>query len=437
MVYPDAAMAAVEMQALHDAHMEAVYRSAGDPREWARAMEQLGRESANRQGEGGSRLTPLERLYLYCHLEISTDPVRAASLQPVLRKYLDAWPDDFFLLYAETELSNLLGVDSPHRDRLVHAVVSDRTAPPVPFDHQLSRSSNPVLSVCVSTWNRVDSIRRLLDSVRLHTHVPFEILVVDNGSTDGTLPYLASMRNGFPELGVILSRGHRSTLDAYRLAFGLVRGSIIGALADDTEVTPGWAEALVAALQSDSRIGTAFPLVLESDGAVDRLGSCVPYSSRKHPWVGKHGPLPYRQGVPPDQANLPGGPFDSEGGAYPFLRRNVLARLNIFDPRYVHVWDNDLALESRSKGLRNVTCPGSRIIDHRVIHEGPRVDGAEVGGSFGLKLFHDPDSALAALRAPDSIVMRYFRDDLLLQCKWWAFRIRPCNRQASIEVKPL
>ncbi|MFH1762026.1 MAG: glycosyltransferase family 2 protein, partial [bacterium] len=51
-------------------------------------------------------------------------------------------------------------------------------------------SSNPLVSVIIPTYNRLEMVKRAIDSVRRQSYNNREIIVVDDGSNDGTSEYL-------------------------------------------------------------------------------------------------------------------------------------------------------------------------------------------------------------------------------------------------------
>jgi glycosyltransferase involved in cell wall biosynthesis len=59
---------------------------------------------------------------------------------------------------------------------------------------------DPLVSIVVPSYNRRDGLGRLLDALARQTYPldGFEVVVVDDGSTDGTAEYLAALRPAFP-----------------------------------------------------------------------------------------------------------------------------------------------------------------------------------------------------------------------------------------------
>ena len=73
-------------------------------------------------------------------------------------------------------------------------------------------------SLLILCCNEVDYTRRCLESVWQHTRAPYELILVDNGSTDGTPAYLAEVRTppgpGLPRRGAPATRSTGASLPA-------------------------------------------------------------------------------------------------------------------------------------------------------------------------------------------------------------------------------
>ena len=50
-------------------------------------------------------------------------------------------------------------------------------------------------SIIVPCWNQLEFTRQCMAALKSHTRLPWELIVVDNGSTDGTAIYLAGVRD--------------------------------------------------------------------------------------------------------------------------------------------------------------------------------------------------------------------------------------------------
>lgn len=110
-------------------------------------------------------------------------------------------------------------------------------------------------SLVIVTHNQVAYTRECVANVRLRTDEPYELIFVDNGSTDGTVEYLRSL----PSATVIANPHNRGFPAAANQGLAVARGQQVLLLNNDTVVTTGWLRRLLRALYSDPRIGLVGP----------------------------------------------------------------------------------------------------------------------------------------------------------------------------------
>jgi GT2 family glycosyltransferase/tetratricopeptide (TPR) repeat protein len=110
-------------------------------------------------------------------------------------------------------------------------------------------------SVVIVTYNELAYTRQCVDSIRQYTDEPYELIFVDNASTDGTVEYLRSL----PGAKIITNGENRGFPAAANQGIQAAAGKQIALLNNDTLVTTGWLGRLLRALHSDARIGLAGP----------------------------------------------------------------------------------------------------------------------------------------------------------------------------------
>lgn len=134
-------------------------------------------------------------------------------------------------------------------------------------------------------WNAVDRTQRCLESVLKWTSFPYEMIVVDNGSRDGTREFLSadfrrrgesSRRTTSGVLSRILllrNARNRGFAKAINQATARARGKYVVWLNNDAVVTPNWLERLVDCAEKDPAIGIVGPRVHRLGGpqAVERV----------------------------------------------------------------------------------------------------------------------------------------------------------------------
>ena len=137
---------------------------------------------------------------------------------------------------------------------------------------------SPLLSIVVLTCNQRDFTVRLLKSLSdyMTGHPDTELLLIDNGSTDGTIDAIRDMR--FPWIGqATIIRNTRNLGVAAGRNVGLrkAKGQLVMLLDNDTIVTASSIERLVAYMQHSETTGLAAPALISMAGA--RQDSAKPY----------------------------------------------------------------------------------------------------------------------------------------------------------------
>lgn len=119
----------------------------------------------------------------------------------------------------------------------------------------------PRASVLLVTYENLDLTRLCLASLqRAAGPLPFEVIIVDNGSRDGTPAYLRRVaESGLLPCRVLLNLRNEGFAAANNQAARLARGDVLVLLNNDTVVRPGWLEGLVAALDGDAGVGLVGP----------------------------------------------------------------------------------------------------------------------------------------------------------------------------------
>jgi GT2 family glycosyltransferase len=129
----------------------------------------------------------------------------------------------------------------------------------------MGSAATPGVSVVVVTWNAEAVIDGCLASVFGQEGEAIEVLVVDNGSEDGTVDLV---RRKFPGAVIVRREVNSGFAPAANLGIREARGERILLLNPDARLTPGALSRLAAALDSDPRAGAAGPSLARSNGAL-------------------------------------------------------------------------------------------------------------------------------------------------------------------------
>lgn len=122
--------------------------------------------------------------------------------------------------------------------------------------------SEPEVSIVVVSWRARDDVLRCLASLEQHVRLPYEAIVVDDGSGDGTPE---AVRGRFPAARVVAKARNEGLAAGRNTALELIRGRLVLMLDADTQVSAGAVETLAAALD-DPAAGLVVPKLVFPNG---------------------------------------------------------------------------------------------------------------------------------------------------------------------------
>lgn len=119
----------------------------------------------------------------------------------------------------------------------------------------------PRVSVIILTFNNVDYTKLCIESLLASTLAPFELIVIDNGSTDATRPYLTELQTRLPQeyCQIVMNDHNCGFAQGNNQGAELARGAYIAFLNNDTIVPEGCLDGLLRAITSDPQAGATGP----------------------------------------------------------------------------------------------------------------------------------------------------------------------------------
>jgi len=233
-------------------------------------------------------------------------------------------------------------------------------------DWGLATADWPYVVIVVLSWNGREDTRACLRSLLALDYPRFDVLVVDNGSDDGSPDVV---RSEFPGVHLIANprnlgyaegnnQGMRWALEASRDA------DLVWLLNNDVVVEPGSLAELVRVLETDADVGIVGPVIhrIHQPGRAD-VGGCFDF------WTG------YAHVLLWDPACEKQDTLDVDyvWGAALLARAQVLRAVGLFDPRWVAYFeDADLCRRARAHGWRTVTALNAHV-HHHIARAGNKV----------------------------------------------------------------
>ncbi|MBW8002731.1 MAG: glycosyltransferase [Planctomycetes bacterium] len=128
-----------------------------------------------------------------------------------------------------------------------------------------AQKANPKVSVVLPTYNHLKFLPKAIDSVLSQTYGDFELIIVNDGSTDGTAEYLDALED--PRIRVIHQENKRLP-EALNTGFRGAKGEYLTWISSDNYCVPIYLEAFVAALDANPDAGFAYSAyaVIDEDG---------------------------------------------------------------------------------------------------------------------------------------------------------------------------
>lgn len=223
--------------------------------------------------------------------------------------------------------------------------------------------SPPRVSIVIPTFNKLAMTRQCLRVLRQHTpRELYELIVVDNGSYDGTGCYLRSQEKRFP-LRAILNHENRGFAAACNQGAAAARGEYVLFLNNDTEPHGGWLESLVEILDHDPRVAAVGSKLLFADGTIQHGGvAVIEDRTGGDPLGARH--LSYQKPADAPEANRP-LLLQAVTAACALMRREAFDAVGAFDEDYWNGYEDvDLCFKLKQAGWNIVYEPRSILTHH-------------------------------------------------------------------------
>jgi GT2 family glycosyltransferase len=256
----------------------------------------------------------------------------------------------------------------------------------------------PFLSVIIPNWNGAHLLPTCLDSLKRQTYANFEIVVVDNASTDNSRELLARDYSSTsppaelnPEVRVVALDSNRGFAGGVNAGLRAARGEIIVLLNNDTEAEATWLEELSAALQANPHAAMAASKLRLFDER-DKLHSAGDFY-RVDGVPGNRGVWEVDRGQYDDPASAP-PVFGACAGAAAYCRE-LFDRVGVLDEDLgSYCEDVDLNWRARLAGFECVYAPRAVVYHHVSATGGGARASYFVGRNFILVLAKDYPAGL-------------------------------------------
>lgn len=236
----------------------------------------------------------------------------------------------------------------------------------------MGEGMNSKITVVILNWNGRDDTLECLDSVYKMNYPRLEVVVVDNGSSDNSVP---AIRERFKDVLLIENKANLGFCGGYNIGikYALSREpDYLLILNNDAVAAPSLIEELKNVVDSDPGIGAVSPLITFYDNQ-----DLIYFSGTKIDW----GNGDFRAHYPRKFIESAKGPIDIDftGWCATFMKREVMEKVGLLDEQFFAYYDDaDWGVRCKACGLRTVLYP-KKLTRHKV--------SGSTGGSFSPSVY--------------------------------------------------
>lgn len=229
--------------------------------------------------------------------------------------------------------------------------------------------SAPTLSILIITWNSWGDLKNCLDSIWASEFRDYEVVVVDNASTDQTVENLSRY---FPEVRVYVNKRNLGHSAGFNWGIQLVRGRFVLLLDADTELESNVISSLVEYLLKNPDISIAAPRLYNSDGSLQETAKNFPTAmsglfGRQSLFTRLFPSNPFSRGYLLRDRLYERTPYfvQSVSAACMILPRKLVDEVGSWDEDYPGYWvDVDWCMQLHKRGKKVCCVPSLHVVHH-------------------------------------------------------------------------
>ena len=226
----------------------------------------------------------------------------------------------------------------------------------------------PLVSIIIPVFNKAEYTSKCLDSILKHTPAElYEIVIVDNASTDNTRSLLQALTKN--NMRVITNESNLGFAKACNQGAREASGKHLLFLNNDTEAKPGWLEPLLNILKGDPTVGAVGSKLLFPDGTIQHAGVAIVEDRKNNePLAAIH--IHYKKHADFSNANQK-RTYQALTAACLLVKRDALLQVGGFDEGFWNGYEDvDLCFKLQKEGWKLVYQPESVLV-HYESQSGP------------------------------------------------------------------
>lgn len=202
----------------------------------------------------------------------------------------------------------------------------------------------PLVSVIIVNYNGKDYLEECLKNLMKSTYKKFEVILVDNNSTDDSVEFVKS---SYPSITIIKLDKNYGFAEPNNVGSKIAKGELLLFLNNDTKPTANFITEMITVIQKDPKIAICQSLLLKPNGDVDSSGDFIDNIGRVY---SKRTKLQKVEQIL------------SARGAAMLVRKNIFWKLGGFDKNFFASFEDvDLGWRAWMWGYKVVVVPSSVV----------------------------------------------------------------------------
>lgn len=256
-----------------------------------------------------------------------------------------------------TDESRGLGLDQSLESNLIPASTAALT------DALISKTvmvfpkyQNPLVSIVIPTYNKLEVLISCLRTVLQFTDVPYQLIVVNDASTDGTAECLEQLEN----VTVVHNEQNLDFLRSANIGVDHAQGKYILFLNNDVSVRANWLQPLIDTFTNVDKCGAVGTKLIGMDGRLQEAGAAVWQDGTVSLYGAGDNPFKPEYSYPRET--------DYCSAACLLVRRDLFEELGKFDERFIPAYyeDVDFCLTVWASGYKVIYQPQVAVFHHHM-----------------------------------------------------------------------
>ena len=221
----------------------------------------------------------------------------------------------------------------------------------IPSLINFEKFKEPDVSIIIPVYNQYEYTMKCLESIKIRTNCSYEIILIDDCSTDETV----QIENKVKNIKIIRNTINQGFLKNCNKAVSIAKGKYLYFLNNDTQVMLYAIDLLLKTMQENERCGAVGSKLIFPDGKLQSAGSEIDKKTFRPILIGMHdNPLKEEY----NQQKV----VDYSCGASLLVRKSVWGEGfdEIYSPGYFE--ETDFCLRLKDKGYDVIYCPDSEVI---------------------------------------------------------------------------